>query len=256
MFGDLPQRHPSLIEGANRLVITVLGAVHLILESLELSARLTHSIEELLLTPLLAVRCHLSSMGRQGQTVNRPLLFGPLGCVSIVEQLKTLEEDGWSRVRGADISELYRTYSPGAIRLAYVLIGDEEVARDLVQDAFVRVFGRFRDRRVPDHFESYLRKTIVNLAKNHFRKRAHERAFLEKQRPDVPTGLTRGLDELQESLMQLPERQRIAIALRYLDDLSEHQTAEVMGTTVAAAKSLVQRGMATLREQKVRNRDE
>ena len=196
-------------------------------------------------------------MGRQADAVNRPLLFRHLWCVSIVEQLTVLEEGRWSRVRGADISELYRTHAPAAIRLAYVLVGDQEAAQDIVQDAFVRVFGRFGDRRGPEHFESYLRKAIVNLSKNHFRKRSHERAFLEKQRVGAITSQnTNDLDELRESLMGLPERQRTAIALRYLEDLSEHQTADAMDSTVPAVKSLVQRGMATLREQKARKRDE
>ena len=48
------------------------------------------------------------------------------------------------------IEDLYRRNAPGALRLAYFLTGDREQAEDLVQDAFVRVAGRFRHLRVPD----------------------------------------------------------------------------------------------------------
>lgn len=148
------------------------------------------------------------------------------------------------------MGELYRAYSPAALRLAYVLVGDKEIAQDIVQDAFVRVFGRFGELRGTDKLEAYLRRTIVNLAKNHYRSRDHERTYLQRHgrsREDA-TQPPRGTTVLREVLMILPERQRAAIALRYLEDLSEHQTAEVLGTTVPAVKSLVQRAMTTLRE--------
>jgi RNA polymerase sigma-70 factor (sigma-E family) len=153
-------------------------------------------------------------------------------------------------VRRADMGELYRSYSPAALRLAYVLVGDKDIAQDIVQDAFVRVFGRFGELRGTDKLQAYLRRTIVNLAKNHYRSRDHERTYLQQHGgPRDPAQPPRGTDALREVLMLLPERQRAAIALRYLEDLSEYQTAEVLGTTVPAVKSLVQRAMTTLREQ-------
>ncbi len=148
------------------------------------------------------------------------------------------------------LSELYRVHSPGALRLAYLLTGDHEAAQDLVQDAFVRLFARYRNLRDPDHFEAYLRKTVVNMSKNHHRKRARERSYLERKGAQLsPTTSVAPRDaQLRDALIRLPERQRAAIALRYLEDLSEQQTADVMDTTVAAVKSLTQRGNATLRK--------
>ena len=147
------------------------------------------------------------------------------------------------------LAELYRTHSPDALRLAYLLTGERELAQDLVQDAFIRLFGRYRDLRDSDHFEAYLRKTIVNLAKDQHRKLSRERAHLSRQNTSEPAVDPVGPNEnIRRALMQLPERQRAAIALRYLEDLSEQQTAEVLNTSVAAAKSLAQRGALALQK--------
>ncbi len=146
------------------------------------------------------------------------------------------------------LEDLYETHSPGALRLAYLLVADRELAQDLVQDAFVRLFTRYRDLRDADHFEAYLRKTIVNLSKDQHRRKTTEGTYLARQKPGEPVSAATGPDEeLRDALMQLPERQRAAVALRYLEDLSEQQTADVMDTSVAAVKALTQRGSAALR---------
>src|SRR5439155_3860563 len=67
------------------------------------------------------------------------------------------------------LGRLYRQHAAGAVRLAFLLTGDRGLAEDLVHDAFVRLAGRFRDLRNPDAFEWYLRRTVVNLARSHFR---------------------------------------------------------------------------------------
>lgn len=155
----------------------------------------------------------------------------------------------WSMLRRSSLAELYRLHSPAALRLAYVLVGDNDQAQDLVHEAFLRLFGRYRDLRDSDHFEAYLRRTIINLSKNHHRRSANERAFLHRlTRQQTRTEEPAGRDELSQALMRLPERQRAAMALRYLEDLSEQQTADAMDTTVAAVKSLTQRGGAALRK--------
>ena len=81
------------------------------------------------------------------------------------------------------LAELYEREAPGAVRLAYLLTGDRAVAEDITQDAFVRVSGRLAHLREGGAFDAYLRRAVVNLAKNHFRRRAVERAFLERTPP-------------------------------------------------------------------------
>jgi RNA polymerase sigma-70 factor (sigma-E family) len=149
------------------------------------------------------------------------------------------------------LADAYVRSAPGGIRLAYLLTGDRAVAEDLVQEAFVRFMGRLRFLRDPEAFEPYLRRTIVNLSKNHFRRRAVERAHLEREGrrmedvspgPDVATS-----DALRSALLRLPLRQRTAIVLRYYEDLPDATIAELLGCRQATVRSLVARGLEVLR---------
>jgi len=154
----------------------------------------------------------------------------------------------------ADLSrleELYVRHAPNGIRLAYLLTGDRATAEDLVQEAFARFVGRLHFVRDIDAFDAYLRRTIVNLAKNTFRRRALERAFLRRETglrppgdssPDVPT-----YEAMRTALLGLPARQRAAIVLRYYEDLSESAIADILRCPPATVRSLVRRGLQTLR---------
>lgn len=151
------------------------------------------------------------------------------------------------------LAELYERHAPAAARLAFLLTGDHDLAQDLVQEAFVRVAGRFRHLRIPDAFEAYLRKAVVNLHTSRLRRLRVERAYLERERSRValPSATPDpGLrEELWRALQALPGRQRAAVVLRYYEDLSERETAEVLGCSVAAVKSAVARAMRALREE-------
>jgi RNA polymerase sigma-70 factor (sigma-E family) len=148
------------------------------------------------------------------------------------------------------LADLYARHAPRASRLAYLLTGDPHLAEDLMQEAFVRVFGRFVDLRRPDAFESYLRRTLVNLARSHFRRRRTERDYLAAQprrEPVVAAADPSEQDAMWHSLQQLSQKQRTAIVLRYYEDLSDAQVADAMRCPVGTAKSLIHRGLERLR---------
>ncbi len=154
-------------------------------------------------------------------------------------------------IEHGSLSELYVAYAPDGIRLAFLLTGDRALAEDLVQDAFVRIVGRLRHLREPNAFWTYLRRTIVNLATSHFRHGRVERAYLDRLAA-APAALANDHDELDETmhrvLLGLPQRQRAAIVLRFYEDLSDVQTAAVLGCSPGTVRSLVSRGIKTLRE--------
>ncbi|MEA2498600.1 MAG: hypothetical protein QOH26_1005 [Actinomycetota bacterium] len=156
-----------------------------------------------------------------------------------------------SRAGDRSMALLFERHAPSALRLAYMLTGNRQQAEDLVQDAFIRMFGRWRDLRDPGAFDAYLKRTVVNLARSGFRRSRLERRHLETERATakIPQGMPdlEQREELLAALAKLPDRQRAAVVLRHLEDLSEQQTAHVLDCSVGAVKSATSRGIATLR---------
>jgi RNA polymerase sigma-70 factor (sigma-E family) len=149
------------------------------------------------------------------------------------------------------LGDLYVRHAPEGIRLAFLLTGDRVLAEDIVQ-AFTRLVGRLRHLRDPGVFGAYLRRTIVNLATSHFRRRRVERAYLERSATALEAEINpnQELDAtLHEALLRLPERQRTAIVLRFYEDLSDVQTAEILRCSPGTVRSLVSRGLKTLRSE-------
>jgi len=149
------------------------------------------------------------------------------------------------------LEDVYLRHASAALRLAYFLSGDAETARDLVQDAFGRLAGRFRYLQQPDAFDTYLRRTIVNLHTSRLRRLKVERSSLVREaafQVDVVANEGHEVrDEMWQAILGLPPRQRAAVVLRYYEDLSERQAADVLRCSVGALNQLVARAMANLR---------
>ena len=152
------------------------------------------------------------------------------------------------------ITTLYRLHAPGAGRLAYLLTGDPHLAEDLAQEAFVQLIGRLGRIRDEDAIDAYLRRSVVNLARKHWKKRGSQRAYLRREGPGLaeatsPPPDPGARDELWTALNRLPYRQRAAIVLRFYEDLTEQQTARALGCAVGTVKSSVSRGLRQMREE-------
>jgi RNA polymerase sigma-70 factor (sigma-E family) len=153
------------------------------------------------------------------------------------------------------LEELYQRHAGAAVRLAYLLLQDRSVAEDLVQDAFVRVAGRLVHLRDPGAFDAYLRRTVVNLSHSYVRRKMLERAFLrreataERDMARSPTSSFEDRELLWRALGRLPERQRVAIVLRFYEDLPESKVAEILRCSPGTVKSRVSRGLEALRHE-------
>ncbi len=158
------------------------------------------------------------------------------------------------RGRGRALPELYAAYGPRAGRLAFVLTRDRELAEDVAQEAFARLITHLPTIRDPDAVEAYLRRSVVNLCRKHWRRMSWERSFLRQEGPVIATRTTAQPDvarraALADALDRLPYRQRAALVLRFYEDLTERQTARALGCAVGTVKSLVFRGLRALREE-------
>jgi RNA polymerase sigma-70 factor (sigma-E family) len=154
------------------------------------------------------------------------------------------------------LEALYLRHGPEALRLAYLLTGERELAEDLVQEAFVRVTRRFAGLRDADSFHWYLRRTVVNLANSHLRRRRVERAHaktLVSSAIVAAAGVTDAdvviKQAVRDAIGQLSARQRAVVVLRYYQDLTDQQIASVLGCPVGSVKSSLHRAAAILRRQ-------
>ncbi|GAA2124743.1 SigE family RNA polymerase sigma factor [Nocardioides bigeumensis] len=156
------------------------------------------------------------------------------------------------RPRGTSaFTELVEHRGHALLRTAYLLVGDHQLAEDLLQEALVKTLIALPRIRDISRIEGYVRQTMVRTVIGWRRRRSfHERP--SDALPEAP--IDDGADVvathqlLVAHLRGLPPRQRTAIVLRYYEDLSVAQTAELMDCSVGAVKSHVSTGLARLRE--------
>lgn len=144
------------------------------------------------------------------------------------------------------LEALYRAEHAASVRLAHLLVGDRARAEELAHDAFVRVFGRIGSIDDPP---AYLRTTLVNLCRDHGRRRTRTDALPVPRGEDHPEPpLPPDGSPVWAALQGLPHRQRAALALRYYLDRPTEEIAETLGVRPATVRSLLHRGLTTLKE--------
>ncbi|MEV6966708.1 SigE family RNA polymerase sigma factor [Hamadaea sp. NPDC051192] len=149
---------------------------------------------------------------------------------------------------GVEFEEFVRTRSHHLLRLAYALTGDHAHAEDLVQTALARSWSAWR--RVTGDPEPYVRRILVNTFNSWWGRRWRGELPTETL-PDriatAPQSSVDDRDEVRQALLRLPRQQRAVVVLRYLEDLSEAQTAELLGITPGAVKTHSSRALTRLR---------
>jgi RNA polymerase sigma-70 factor (sigma-E family) len=148
-------------------------------------------------------------------------------------------------------SEFVAARSASLFRTAFLVIGDHQLAQDLVQESLVRVYVAWPRLRDASKAEAYTRRVIVTTAISWRRRRSfHERPaehLGEAAGPDVSEAIDAN-DELWAELRRLPPRQRAAVVLRFCEDLSEAQTAELMDCSVGTVKRQVFVALGKMRD--------
>ncbi|MFD4571466.1 SigE family RNA polymerase sigma factor [Streptomyces sp. NPDC058417] len=148
-----------------------------------------------------------------------------------------------------------RARQPVLLRTARSLTANPSDAEDLLQTALTKTYVAWE--RIEDHraVDGYVRRALVNTRTSQWRKRkVDEFACDELPEPeplpgtDDPAERQALRDAMWRAIMKLPARQRAMVVLRYYEDLSEVQTAEVLGVSVGTVKSAVSRALGKLRE--------
>jgi RNA polymerase sigma-70 factor (sigma-E family) len=152
------------------------------------------------------------------------------------------------RVR-QDFTEFVTARSPGLIRLAYLLTGDQHAAEDLLQSALTRAAAHWgRIRSAP---EAYVRQILYREQVGLWRRRARRPeisvAWVPEQSPASPATSVETRLVLQDALRELSPGKRAVLALRYLEDLPESQVAQILGCSVGTVRSQTHKAIAQLR---------
>lgn len=148
----------------------------------------------------------------------------------------------------ADFDEFVAARSTSLLRTAYLLTRDHALAEDLLQTALTKAW--FAWSRIAGNPEPYVRKILVNTFASWWRRKWNG----EHAHADLPEGVSddehAGADErhdLWEAMGRLPRRQRAVIVLRFVEDLSEAETARVLGIAPGTVKSQTSKALAKLR---------
>ena len=156
-----------------------------------------------------------------------------------------------TRARQAEEFSAFVASRSGALfRVAYLVIGDHQLAQDLVQESLAKTYVAWPRLRDTANAEAYTRRVIATTAISWRRRRGFHEVPAEHLPEGAQTDPTSSMevhDVLWSRLLELPPRQRAAIVLRHYVDLSEAQTAETMGCSVGTVKSSVSTGLRRLR---------
>jgi RNA polymerase sigma-70 factor (sigma-E family) len=147
--------------------------------------------------------------------------------------------------------EFVVTRSAALLRTAYLLVGDRGGAEDLLQTALVKTYVAWDRIKDPAATEAYVRRVMATTATSWWRRRwSGERPAVsvpDSTVEDASGGLA-DADEMRRLLLTLPARQRAVLVLRYYDDMSEADVAEMLGISRSAVSSYAARGLSALRQ--------
>lgn len=152
-----------------------------------------------------------------------------------------------------EVEALFDAHYAPLCRLARVIVGDADLAEEVVMEAYLRLFTSWRRLRDPERAPAYLQRSVVNLSRTAARRRVVERVALARVhgRRETPAYGGRAdartdADPVLRAVAALPHRQRAAVALFYFADLAEADVAAALGCSAGTVKSQLAKARASL----------
>ena len=154
--------------------------------------------------------------------------------------------------RGEAVARLFDEHYRPLCRLAYVIVGDASVSEEIVMDALVRTFSGWGRLRDPGKAHIYLRRAVINLCRSGIRRKQLERRALQRpaaaQTTESQADAHATRDVVVAAVRDLPQRQRACVVLRYFEDLSDADIAEILDCSVGTVKSQLAKARSKLHE--------
>jgi RNA polymerase sigma factor (sigma-70 family) len=143
-----------------------------------------------------------------------------------------------------EFDALFDRLFPEAARLAFRIVGERSAAEDIAAEALARALARWSTVGALPYREAWVLRVAINLAVDTMRRKS-PRPELDRGRDSTDIATLRLA--LANAIATLPRRQREAIGLRYLSDLTDQQVADVLGISEGTVRTHIRRGLRTLR---------
>jgi len=149
-----------------------------------------------------------------------------------------------------DLESLFRAHHGRLVRALTVACGNEQIAADAVQVAFVKAHLKWRSIMSYDDPVGWIRRVAINNMRDEHRRESRKQRVVDRlgAEPEVQVQAPQ-LDEVAAMLAGLPRQQRLSLALFYVDGLSVAETAATLGISEGAVKFHLHQGRSTLRGQ-------
>jgi RNA polymerase sigma-70 factor (sigma-E family) len=154
--------------------------------------------------------------------------------------------------RDAEFTAYLEARQPSLLRTAYLLTGDRHQAEDVLQTSLAKLYLAWNKVNDRSSVDAYVRRIMVNENNSLWRRGWKKREYAAEVLPEgdphhdaYDEGLGSALWEVVQSL---PPKARAVVVLRYYEQLSEAETADVLGISVGTVKSQCSRALASLRE--------
>jgi len=152
--------------------------------------------------------------------------------------------------RDDEFTDFVAAHGAQLLRTACLVTGDSHLGEDLAQTALAKAYGSWGKVREADHPVAYVRRLMINAHLSWLRRLTNTERPMERF-PDAGAGDHQSAhaetDEMRRALLTLSPRVRTAVVLRFFDDLSEADTAALMGCSRSTVNNHVTRGLAALR---------
>lgn len=149
-----------------------------------------------------------------------------------------------------DLESLFRAHHGRLVRALTVACGNEQIAADAVQVAFVKAHLKWRSIMSYDDPVGWIRRVAINNMRDEHRRESRKQRVVDRlgAEPEVQVQAPQ-LDDVAAMLAGLPRQQRLSLALFYVDGLSVAETAATLGISEGAVKFHLHQGRSTLRGQ-------
>lgn len=150
--------------------------------------------------------------------------------------------------------ELYRRYASAMLNVAYRILKNEEEAKDVLQDSFIKIFKELKNLKNKQGLAAWIKRIVVNTTINHAKKKGVKLVELNYQEPkseeksDAFENMDLEINRIKSALMQLPDGYRTVLTLYLIDGYDHEEISQILNISKSTSLTQYSRGKKRLKE--------